>query len=116
MECFYRIHINSVKTDFRNFKLVEDNSMIVFKDKKTRKYNTPIKIYAKKIDDTYIDYLNDNEYDTPSCRKDNNLTYAVAIKSSIEYVIDQLYALDYEDRVNYVKAMKKIEKVNAKRR
>lgn len=113
MSCFYNLHIDINKCNFRNFKLVDDNTTIILKNKKTKVFDKKIKIIGKKFDGTMYDLITGIKFSDTTKYK-NYIPYIDLEELSTSDVIDQLYQLSSDDRLNYTKAIQKILKSNTK--
>lgn len=112
MGCFYNLSINSCEFKNRKFKLTDNNSAILFNDKSTI---IPIKIIAKYNDGNMVDILTGKRY-LYEGNSNFPITYKQALELSNRDVMDFVTSLSELDRLKYIAALEKIEKINFKRR
>lgn len=115
MGCFYNLSINSCEFKNKKFKLVNNNSAILFIDKKVKGDIPPIKIIAKHSNGFMIDIITGKKY---LYEKESNfpITYKTALELKNSEAIDFIQNISDSDKLKYSDAMKEIEKVNLKRR
>lgn len=115
MGCFNNLSINSCEFKNKKFKLVNNNSAILFIDKKVKGDIPPIKIIAKRSNGFMIDIITGKKY---LYEKESNfpITYKQALELSNKDVMDFVTSLSESDRLKYIAALEKIEKINLKRR